>query len=151
VQKAISNKSGKIKLFLDKSNLGAHSLSQANVPDRGASITVEVISLDEFFKNTDCKIDVIKMDVQGSEMEVLQGMTNIINKNGNLKIIAEFWPVGIQNCGSSPTEFLNKLIEHGFTLYQIGQRIELIDVNHVLRMCSGEKWWYIDLLCKKFP
>lgn len=151
VQKAISNKSGKIKLFLDKSNLGAHSLSQANVPDRGASITVEVISLDEFFKNTDCKIDVIKMDVQGSEMEVLQGMTNIMNKNDNLKIIAEFWPVGIQNYGSSPTEFLNKLIEHGFTLYQIGQRIELIDVNHVLRMCGGEKWWYTNLLCKKLP
>src|SRR3989337_192883 len=106
VQKAVSSKSGKSELFLDKSNLGGHSLSEANV-DKSASITVEVTSLDDYFRNTDYKIDVIKMDVQGLEMEILEGMTNTINQNDDLKIITEFWPIGLRNSGSSPTGFLN--------------------------------------------
>ena len=146
VRKAVFSKSGKMKLFLDKSNLGGHSLSEANV-DKGASITIEVTSLDDYFKNTDYKIDVIKVDVQGSEMEVLEGMTNTINQNDNVKIITEFWPTGLQNSGSSPTGFLNKLIECGFALYQIGQYVEPINVNHLLRMCIDKK--FTTLLCKK--
>ena len=147
VRKAVFNKSGKMKLFLDKSSLGNHSLSEANIPNSDTSITIEVTSLDEFFKNKHHKIDVIKMDVQGSEMGVLQGMTNIINKNDNLKIITEFWPMGLRRFGSSPKEFLNKLIGYGFTLYQIGQCIEPIDVNHLLRMRDGKE--FRNLLCKK--
>jgi FkbM family methyltransferase len=146
VRKAVSCKSGKRKFFLDKNNLGGHSLSEANVRT-GASITVEATSLDDYFKNTDYKVDVIKMDVQGLEMEVLEGMTNMINRNDNLKIITEFWPMGIRNSGSSPMGFLNKLIECGFGLYQIGQYVELINVDYLLRMCGDEK--FATLLCKR--
>jgi FkbM family methyltransferase len=146
IRKAVFSKSGKMKLFLDKSNLGGHSLSEANV-DKSAYITIEVTRLDDYFKNTDYKIDVIKVDVQGTEMEVLEGMTNTINQNENVKIITEFWPVGLQNSGSSPTGFLNKLIECGFALYQIGQYVEPTDVNHLLRMGIDKK--STTLLCKK--
>ncbi|MCZ2809372.1 MAG: FkbM family methyltransferase [Candidatus Bathyarchaeota archaeon] len=145
-QKAVFSKTGKMKLFLDTRNLGGHSLSEANV-DRGASITIEATSLDDFFKNTNYKIDVIKMDVQGSEMGVLEGMTNTINQNDSVKIITEFWPTGLQNSGSSPTGFLNKLIDFGFALYQIGQYVEPIDVNHLLKICIDKKT--TTLLCKK--
>jgi FkbM family methyltransferase len=148
VRKAVFSKIGKMKLFLDKSNLGGHSLSGANV-DRGASIMVEVTSLDDYFRNTDCKIDAIKMDVQGSEMGVLEGMTNTINQNDNLKIITEFWPIGLRNSGSSPTGFLNKLIEYGFALCQIGQSVEPISVDYLLRMLSDKKFGFTTLLCKK--
>jgi FkbM family methyltransferase len=146
VRKAVFSKPGKMKLFLDKSNLGGHSLSEANV-DKGASITIETTSLDDYFKNTDCKIDVIKMDVQGSEMEVLEGMANIINQNYDLKIITEFWPLGLRNSGSSPTDFLNKLIGCGFALYQIGKDVKPINVNHFLERCSDKN--PTTLLCKK--
>ena len=146
VRKAVFSKSGEMELFLDESNLGGHSLSEANV-DKGASIMVEVTSLDDYFRNTDYKIDVIKMDVQGSEMAVLEGMANIINQNDDLKIITEFWPMGLRNSGSSPAGFLNKLVECGFSLYQIGQHIEPVSVDYLLRMCTGKK--FTTLLCKK--
>jgi FkbM family methyltransferase len=146
VRKAVFSKSGKMKLFLDKSNLGGHSLSEANV-NKVDSIMTEVTSLDDYFKNTDYKIDVIKMDVQGSEMGVLEGMTNVINQNDNLKIITEFWPLGLRNSGSSPTDFVNKLIEYGFTLYQIGRHVEPLDVNHLLGVCIDNK--FATLLCTK--
>src|SRR3990170_7009848 len=146
VRKAVFSKSGEMELFLDESNLGGHSLSEANV-DKGASIMVEVTSLDDYFRNTDYKIDVIKMDVQGSEMAVLEGMTNTINQNDSLKIITEFWPMGLRNSGSSPAGFLNKLIECGFAFYQIGQYVERINVDYLFRMCSDGK--FTALLCRK--
>jgi FkbM family methyltransferase len=146
VRKAVFSKSGRTKLFLDKSNLGGHSLAETNV-EKGASIMVEVTSLDDYFKNADYKIDIVKMDVQGLEMEALKGMTNTINRNDSLKIITEFWPMGLRNSGSSPRGFLNELIECGFALYQVGQHMKPVDVNYLLRMCSGKK--FTTLLCKK--
>jgi len=146
VRKAIFSKSGKMKLFLDKSNLGGHSLSEANV-DKGASITIDATSLDDYFKNTNNKIDVIKVDVQGSEMEVLEGMANTINQNVNLKIITEFWPIGLRNSGSSPIDFLKKLIECGFALYRIGQYVEPVNVSRLSRMCIDNK--SATLLCTR--
>jgi FkbM family methyltransferase len=146
LRKAVFSKTRKMKLFLDKSNLGRHSLSETNV-DKGASITIEATNLDDYFKGADHKIDIIKLDVQGSEMKVLEGMTSIIKQNENLKIITEFWPIGLRNSGSSPKNFLNKLEEYGFALYQIGQHVELVDATHLLRRFNDEG--FTTVLCKK--
>src|SRR3990170_708877 len=146
VQKAISSKSGRIKLFLDKNNLGGHSLSEANV-DKSSFIAVEAILLDDFFKNIDVKIDVVKMDVQGLEMHVLEGMTDTVNQNANLKIITEFWPIGLQNAGSSSIGFLQKLGDFGFVLYRIGQEITPIDSRHLFRISNHKE--SITLYCEK--
>ena len=80
-------------------------------------------------------------------MEVLEGMTNTINRNDNLKIITEFWSMGIRNSGSSPTGFLNKLIECGFALYRIGQYLEPVNVDFLLRVLREGK--LATLLCIK--
>jgi FkbM family methyltransferase len=130
VRKAISSKSGRMKLFLDKSNLGGHSLQEANV-ESNEFVTVDIVRLDDFFRNMSYKIDVIKMDVQGSEMNVLEGMASIVNRNDNLKILTEFWPTGLQNAGSSPLGFLKKLVEYGFVPYRIDQNITSIDICHL--------------------
>jgi FkbM family methyltransferase len=136
VQKAISNESERAKLFLDKTNLGAHSLSEANVQIDN-TITVDVTSLDDFFKNSNCKIDVIKMDVQGLEVKVLEGMVDTIDANENLVILTELWPLGLKNAGSSAEVFLEKLAEGGFTLYRVGQNIEPINVLELLKTVKG--------------
>ena len=146
VQKAIFSESGRMKLFLDKSNLGGHSLSEANV-NNSSSIIVGVTRLDDFFKNIDYKIDVVKMDVQGLEMNVLKGMTDTINQNANLKIITEFWPIGLQNAGSSPLGFLKKLADFDFVLYRIGQEITPIDTRHLFRISNYKE--SITLYCEK--
>ena len=146
VKKAVFSKSGQTKLFLDKKNLGGHSLSEANV-DKVDFLITNVTSLDDYFKNIGYKIDMIKMDVQGAEMGILGGMTNIIDQNNDLTIITEFWPLGIRNCGFSPRDFLNKLVAHGYTLYQIGPAIEPVEIECLLKMCVNEK--FVTLLCKK--
>ncbi len=138
VQKAVSNKSGKAKLFLDKTNLGGHSLTQANVKKKAAAV-VETVSLDDFFREEQRKIDVIKMDIQGAEMDALQGMTDTLNKNQELLIFTEFWPSGLRNAGYSPEEFLERLTELGFDLYKIGQSLQRLDAGRLLKNVRGNE------------
>jgi FkbM family methyltransferase len=146
IQEAISNESGKAKLFLDKTNLGAHSLSEANVKIDN-SITVDTTTIDDFFKNSNCKIDVIKMDVQGLEVKVLEGMIDTIKTNENLVILTELWPVGLENAGSSAEAFLEKLARCGFAIYQVGRNIEPINVPELLKTFKGNE--PATLLCIK--
>ena len=129
-------------------NKAEHRLYDSH--DGREPIVVDVTTLDAFFKNKDCGIDVIKMDIEGAEFGAIQGMTNIIKKNTDLKILTEFWPIGLQMFGSSPTEFLNTLIKYGFNLYHINEReerIEPINVTRLIEMCEGGK--DTNLLCKK--
>jgi len=146
VQKAVFNESGKMRLFLEKRNLGGHSLSKAGILNGTGFTTIDVISLDEFFRNKGFKIDVIKMDAEGSEMGILQGMANLISESDNLRIITEFSPALLRGFGFSPIVFLNKLKECGFTLYEIGQHGEPISINQLSAISSGDAR---NLLCVK--
>lgn len=148
VQKAVSNKTGTTKLFLCQGNKADHRIYYSH--DGRESITVDVTTLDTFFENERYPIDVIKMDIQGAEMAALQGMTEIVLKNDSLKIITEFWPWGLQSFGFSPLEFLDKLIEYGFTLYTVTSKepwIKPVSVTQVMKMCkSGGA---LNLFCQK--
>jgi len=149
VQKAIADRNGKTRLFLAQENKGDHRLFDSN--DGRESITVDVTSLDAFFKERDYRVDVIKMDIQGSEMAALKGMTKILEKNDDLKILTEFWPNGIRMSGASPEEFLKKLMEFGFELYHVDEKrklIEPIDVTRAMEMCK-EGRDQINIFCKK--
>jgi hypothetical protein len=57
------------------------------------------------------------MDIQGFEMQAIQGMQTILDKNKDIKLISEFWPYGLKKAGSSVTEYFNFLQSKGFTCY----------------------------------
>ena len=149
VQKAIADRNGRTRLFLAQENKGDSRLFDSN--DGRESIIVDVTSLDAFFKERDYRVDVIKMDIQGSEMAALKGMTKILEKNDYLKILTEFWPNGIRMSGASPEEFLKKLVEFGFELYHINEKrklIEPINVTCAMEMCKEDRD-QINIFCKK--
>ena len=137
VPKAISNRDGRSKLFLDRTSFGANSLVRQNVPDIGQdTVEVEVQTLDSFFKDYDGKVDFIKMHVEGAELTVLEGMEDILNKNKNLIIITRFLPSLLAGFGSPPEEYLNRLVGQGFKLYDISEPEEgvyLTDVASILK------------------
>lgn len=136
-QKAISDKNGRATLFLDKTQWGLHSLSRENVTNsNGNSIEVDVQTLDDFFKDSGDRVDFAKIDVQGAELAVIQGMENIIENNKDLKMVVEFCPVDLIRFSSSPEEFLNRLIGYGFKLYQISEskeRVVPVDIASLLK------------------
>jgi FkbM family methyltransferase len=137
VAKAVSNCSGKQKLFL-ASDPGEHSLSDYVGTE---FIEVDVTSVDEFVRSQNLSVDLIKMDVEGSEMRVLEGMAETIAKNPYLKIITEFSPHHLESRGCVPAAFLERLMGYGFKLHVIDEksnRQELRtpdNMNDILKTC----------------
>lgn len=117
INKAVSDNNGKTKLYLSEDNKGDHRIYDFG--DSRKSITVETVCLDEFLKNYKDKIDFIKMDIQSAEGVALRGMINTIRKNENIKILTEFWPMGLNNFYFDSKKFLGLLEDCGFNLYEI--------------------------------
>jgi len=120
VQKAVSNKTGRDRLFLS-SDPTWHSMYDRHEKE---SIDVEVTSIDHFFQNIIRPVDLVKIDAEGSEMKVLEGMLETIKGNPSLKIITEFSPGQLQRSGSSPEEFLRNLVGCGFKIYLINEEAQ---------------------------
>jgi len=145
VQKAVSNKTGKIKLYLSEDNTGDHGIYDSH--NGRQSIEIEAIQLDDYFKSYEGKIDFIKIDIQGAEALAIQGMSSLLRKN-RAKIITEFEPPALKKSGIEPREYLDLLVKHGFKLYHINDRenkIELITIDKIMQICGGST----NLLCLK--
>lgn len=110
---------------------------------------IDFIRLDDYFKNYDGRIDFIKMDIDGADGKALQGMSGLLSKNKNIKIVTEFWPIGLKRSGMEPAEYLKLLFRHGFTLYDIKKQ-EKIEPDHIARLLetySLDKGNHTNLFC----
>lgn len=81
IQSAISDKEGEINFFaqIDDSNMGLSSMFE--LKNLTQKVVVKSITLDTFVANTHInKISLVKVDVQGAEIQVLKGMTKVIKE-----------------------------------------------------------------------
>lgn len=86
-------------MVLDRNNYG---MSRLNKTEKG---NIEIDSLDYLLMNKVAEVDAIKIDVEGMELEVLEGAKNIINKFKPLIYIE----AGTDEEFKSVSEFLNYL------------------------------------------
>ncbi len=137
VQKAVSDRNGKLEFYLNDSDIGAHTIYKSNKAKR--SIIVNSVTLDEYFKGREYPIDIVKMDVEGAESAVLSGMSKIIEQNKDLKIFAEFHPPWIKRAGISPEYFVSQLLNH--------YRFNIVVIQDYTRhIKSGEVKNYVELM-----
>lgn len=130
IQKAVSDKEEKIKLFLSDTNSGDNRIF--DIKDHVKTIDIESIRLDNFLISDLNKNNFIKMDIQGAEVKALKSMLSLLDKNKPLKIISEFWPFGIKGAGDKPEEFLNMLVNSNFKINRINhidRKIESIEIS----------------------
>ena len=150
IQKAVSSKNGKVKLFLSEIDTGDNRIYDSR--DGRKFVIVETTRLDDYFKNYKGKINFIKMDIQGAEGGAIKEMSNLLRKNKNLKIFTEFWPWGLREFGIKAEEFLKLLLRHKFILYRINEqenKIEPISIDRLIKEYTPERKNDTDLLCIK--
>lgn len=155
-QKAVSDKKGKVKLYICEYETGHHTINQSEgikAYRRDVSVNeenfveVETIPLDDFFKGKEDSIGVIKMDVEGAEFLALLGMDNILRKNQKVKMFLEFFPLLISNMGNSPKEFIDKILGYGFSISVVeddydagsGKMERILDSDQIMKLCKNEK------------
>ncbi|HEX6566761.1 MAG TPA: FkbM family methyltransferase [Chthoniobacterales bacterium] len=86
----------------------------SDVSAGAGSIEVDAITLDQVIPSS--KLDVLKIDVQGFELNVLRGATQLLQQNHALVILFEFWPYGLRKAGTAPEELLDFLRKAGFSI-----------------------------------
>ena len=150
VQKAISDKNSKIKLYVSKRNLASHRIFDAE--DKRESIEVDVTTLDEYFQKSKKLVKFIKMDVEGAEGATILGASKIIEDSKNLVIMMEYFPKWIKKFGDIPEEILRSLVEKKFKLFNINQKNKKLDsilITNFVEEYNEQKKNYTNVLCVK--
>jgi FkbM family methyltransferase len=115
---ALGKTDSTVELFMPTSkNLHSPSLMRS---DPGfMPLKVPVIALDNFepLKRVD-KIKLVKMDVEGYEPDVLDGMANLIRERKVLNIFCEFnsWWLGRNSI--TPKQLLERFQDYGFAIHK---------------------------------
>ncbi len=117
-QKALSNRKGILKLFIAPLNKGDHRIYQPEGESR-PSVDVEAVRLDEYFPDHQRGIDLIKMDTQGAEGLILEGMTGLLEgRPDSPTIFMEFWPHGLKGMGTDAGALLKTLQSYHYQFYE---------------------------------
>jgi len=108
-------------LFLHSTdNVGATSFKPHDADLPGSSVRVRATTVDTYVKARRLRrVDLIKIDVEGAELEVLQGAARTLDSNPDIVLVVEFMRENAQRFGYSVEELETFLRALGFRLFSI--------------------------------
>jgi FkbM family methyltransferase len=137
-QVALSDTQGEVMLHKNRENKGDNRIySDALCTD---AIQVASDTLDNLLEREGIdEINLIKIDVQGAEAKVVAGGRRVLQKSTDCVMMTEFWPNGLTNCGSSPSDYLTMLEDIGLSLYSLDGTIlrPVLDHQALIASCPG--------------
>ncbi len=111
-QVAASNRSGRLPLHLG-ATCGHHSLYPFEDADQTATtIDVPLARIDDMI-DASTSVDLIKIDVEGAELDVIEGAAATIGRNADVGIIVEFGHSHVRRTGRSTGAWLGVLQKFG--------------------------------------
>ncbi len=146
--KAVSDQSGRARLFLSESNSGDHRIQSAD--ETRESVEIETVKLDEYFQRLSDRVDWIKIDTQGADCAIIKGAEGLLKKNPHLKLLTEFWPYGLKRFSVEPEDYLKLLEGHGFKFFQpkkIAGGFVPVRPKDILEECRTRS--HLNLLCMR--
>lgn len=114
---AASNRTGPGELFLSSDSPTDHQLVDDPSAHRKA-IRVNTITVDHAVGSASGPL-VVKIDVQGHEMQCVQGMTTTLRHSAQASLIVEFCPYLLVRHGADPKDFLELLTSIGLSVREI--------------------------------
>ena len=148
VNKALGARSGVAELHLGASQ--QHSLFRDSVRHSGSE-RVEVTSLDDFMGGLGWPVvDVIKIDVEGAEPAVIDGMRMALERCHTRHLIVEFCPFNLRIARTEPDALLKTLESLGFRILVIDEArgVQSSQFDDLLRRL---RWRYdhVNLFCER--
>jgi FkbM family methyltransferase len=131
---AVSNEPGSVKLFLAPDNKGDHRIFDG--PERRPWVEVDAVTLDGHFDGARRRVDVLKVDVQGAELAVLEGASRLLDENPGIRVVVEFSPSGLAGLGARGSDLLDFLAARDFVWFDLG----IADVEVERLEAVGEEW-----------
>lgn len=152
VDKALWNSAGTMRLRTEQEFCGGHSLiggDDPNLPE-DRFVEVQTITLDEHLGG-ETQIDVIKMDAEGAEPFIFEGMAKTLASSPKLKILMEFSPDFVDGVGLDHREHLRHLASLGFSIGLIDHDAKVLplDLERVDEWVGQRAWPQMLMLDRK--
>jgi len=153
-QKAVSNEPGAIRLYLDEENHGDHRIYQPEGEER-KFVEVEAVTLDDYFAGVEESVDFVKVDTQGAEVAILNGMLDLVGRSPTIVMAFEFSPHHLAGFGSTGEELLDMLATLHVEMFDLGMGgsapylVKRIASDALIRRYSPKHKWFTNLLLVK--
>jgi FkbM family methyltransferase len=150
MQCAVGAENGTVDLWLNDRHHADHRVitDQFRAVDAGMNgISVPLVSIDRFLDRNPGPVSFVKIDVQGYELPVCEGMKETLETNANLTIVLEYMPSAMRDLGFNPSHLIGFLVDRGFHIYRVHPKGKLSTGIPSVIEDSG----YVDLLCSRNP
>jgi FkbM family methyltransferase len=99
-------------------------------------------------------VDLLKIDVEGAEIEVLSGIGSMLAQRGALALCVEWNPSCMKNAGYDPLDLPRKMWELGFERIEVlddlkGGRPPLDEVSSLVASGAVPHFWYVNLWSRR--
>ena len=145
--KAVNDKTGTITLY--HSNLLNVDHKTYATENYTSKTEIDCVAIDDVV--LDKKVDFIKIDIQGFEYFAFQGMQEIFKQNNELKIITEFYPLGLSNAKTEAIDFFELLWNNNFIVFKTENDIksEFVKSDIERYMSIKDEYTFVDLFIEK--
>lgn len=148
---AVSDRSQTLQIHLSETNTGDHRIYATRDQDDAmfnrnrprATREIQAVAIDEYLGAKQFpRVDAVKLDVQGAEMNVLRGMKETLTRNPEIILFFEYWQFGLKANGTlpeAPLQFLTQ--ELGMSLFQIDPEAKCVEpktAGQVLNWASAQ-------------
>jgi FkbM family methyltransferase len=112
--------------------------------------TIAVTSVDSFIAARNLQnISFVKIDVQGYELAVCEGMRRTLEKFPSLCVAFEYAPDGMRELGFEPLALLEFFRSAGYQLYILTRAATTLASDNQAIDLAVERSGYVDLLCSR--
>ncbi|NKC31760.1 FkbM family methyltransferase [Falsiroseomonas selenitidurans] len=109
---------------------GGHiSVNPGHVPEGDEIRACRVVAVDDMFPDPAFQVNVMKIDVEGTESRAVRGMWNLLARSPRARVMFEFAPGMLAAQGSSAAELVHLFAELGFRFWAIGPQAVLEPVE----------------------
>lgn len=117
---AVCDRTGEVEFRLQDDDSEGNSL--VSYSNDWLSVRVSAVSLDDYVaKHGIRQVDVVKIDVEGAELLVLAGATELLSRAVPPVLIVESNPATLRDAGSSAEELVGRLAAFGYKSYPVEQ------------------------------
>jgi FkbM family methyltransferase len=117
---ALGSERGEADLFVvEGTETGCNSLRPPKVSQATRTCRVAVEALDDYLETEGVrKVDLVKLDAEGGELEILRGANRLLERVPRPVILAEVQDVRTQSWGYAARDIISFLDSHGFSWHR---------------------------------
>jgi FkbM family methyltransferase len=110
--------------FYVRNAFGHHGLQSKHISKTAEIRKVAVVSLDEFcHQNKIPEVSLLKLDIEGGELDALIGFKNFLASKKVKMIVFEHAPILLENDSKSRLSVFNYLTDFGYSIYNLDHRV----------------------------